>query len=367
MSRITRRSLLASVLAAPAAIASARAQDKRRISFTLPFLAEGSNAYAHVTKAMGFWDEAGLDVTISRGFGSVAAAQAVAAGKFDFGLAVPSSSIQQAAKGLGIVAIACCGYDATMGICVPKDSPIHVPRDLEGRKMGAVVTSGEFPFLPAFAKLTGFDLKAVEIVQTDPNVRQRLLTGGQVDCISGFAVSFIPPLIAQNYDAHSMLYGDHGLTLYNNALLTRPAMVEQEPKLCAAVAAGLVKGMKATLLDLDEAVSLFVREVPETALARGGAERTRIGLGIFANSILRDDVLANGLGHAVEADYGEMIDLHMRYVAAPGDRTPKVKEVMTNDFVGGLSFTPEEWQKARRNAEPYTKYLSGKDSSGKAG
>lgn len=367
MSKLTRRRLIAAALAAPAVVTAARAQNKRRISFTLPYLAEGSNAYAFVTRAKGYWDELGLDVAISRGFGSVAAAQAIAAGKFEFGLAVPSSAIQQAAKGLPIVAIACAGYDATMGVCVLNGSPIHSPRDIEGRKMGSVVASGEYPFLPAFARLAGFDLKAVEIVQTDPNVRQRLLTSRQVDCISGFAVSFLPPLLSQNYDAQAIPFSDYGLTLYNNALLTRPAMLANEPKLCADVAAGLLKGMKYTMLDPDDAVALFVKEVPETALSRGGVERTRIGVGIFTHTMLRDEPLSHGLGYAVPADYEEMIDLHMKYVAAAGDTTPRLGDVMSNDVIGALTLTAEELARARSNAEPFRRYLSQKYLSQKAG
>ncbi|MEP9379471.1 ABC transporter substrate-binding protein [Aquabacter sp. CN5-332] len=366
MAKLTRRGFMGSMLAAPAILAapalirSAHSQEKRKITFTLPFLAEGGNAYAYVAKAKGYWDELGLDVTISRGYGSVAASQAIAAGQFQFGLAVPTSSIQQSAKGLGLVAIACAGYDATMGICLLNSSPIHKPADLAGKKMASVVTSGEHPFLPAFAKITGFDLKSVEIVQTDPNVRQRLLVSGQVDCMSGFAVSFIPPLISQNYQAHAMLYSDYGLTLYNNTLLTQPAMLEKEPKLCADVAAGLIKGIKYTLLEPEDSIKLFVKEVPETALSQGGVERTRLGLGIFANSILHEELQKYPIGYSVPADYEEMTELVMKYVASPDDKAPKLKDVMSNDFIGSIKLTPEEWTKAKANAEPFRKYLSEK-------
>ncbi|MEP9355776.1 ABC transporter substrate-binding protein [Xanthobacter sp. KR7-65] len=366
MLKLTRRGFMGSMLAAPAVLAapaiigSAHSQEKRKITFTLPFLAEGNNAYVFVAKAKGYWDELGLDVTVSRGYGSVAAAQAIAAGQFQFGMAVPTAAIQQAAKGLGLVAIASAGYDATMGICLLNSSPIHAPKDLAGKKMASVVTSGEHPFLPAFAKITGFDLKSVEIVQTDANVRQRLLTTGQVDCMSGFAVSFIPPLISQNYEAHAMLYSNHGLTLYNNALLTQPATLEKEPKLCADVAAGLLKGLKYTLLEPEESIKLFAKEVPETTLSPGGLERTRIGIGICSNSALFDVAQKNGLGYASESDYGEMIDLVMKYVAGPSDKAPKVKDVMSNDYIGKLMLTPEEWTQAKAKAQPFVKYLAEK-------
>lgn len=364
--KITRRGFIGSmlvaptVLAAPAIITSAHSQEKRKISFTLPFLAEGGNSYAYAAKGMGYWDELGLDVSISRGYGSIAAAQAIANGKFDFGLAVPTASIQQAAKGLDLVAFACSGYDATMGICLLDGSPIKTPKDLAGKKLASVVTSGEHPFLPAFAKLTGLDMKSVDIVQTDPNVRLKLLLSHQVDAMSGFAVSFIPPLISQGHMAHSMLYSDYGLTLYNNALLAKPSMLEKEPKLCADIATGLIKGMKYALLEPEKTVDLFLKQVPEARLTKGGVERIRLGLGIFANSMLHPVAEKKPLGYSVPDDYDEMIELVMKYVAGPDDKAPKLKSVLTNDFIGNNTFTPEEWKKATANAAPYRKYLSQK-------
>src|SRR3984957_21358045 len=72
------------------------AQNKRAIKFTLPWVAEGSTLYTYVAKGMGFWDRHGLDVDIARGSGSIASAQAIGDGRFDFGLSTPSIAILQA-------------------------------------------------------------------------------------------------------------------------------------------------------------------------------------------------------------------------------------------------------------------------------
>jgi NitT/TauT family transport system substrate-binding protein len=111
------------------------------------------------------WEKYGLDVEIARGSGSVAAAQAIGEARFDFGMASPSASILQAIKGLPTVALAACAYDATMGIGVLNDGPIKTPKDLEGSQLASTVTSGEYPFLPAFAENAGFDLEKVTRIQ----------------------------------------------------------------------------------------------------------------------------------------------------------------------------------------------------------
>jgi NitT/TauT family transport system substrate-binding protein len=358
MSSISRRSVASGLLAAPFLnLRGAHGQDKRKITLTLPFLAEGSNAFAFVAKANGYWDEAGLDVQISRGYGSVVAAQAVATGKFQFGLASGSAGIQQAAKGLSITSIACCGYDATMGLCVLKDSPIKSPKDLAGKRLGSTISSGEYPFLDLFGQRAGFDLKKVQIVQTDANVRQRLLMTGDVDVISGYAISFVPPLVTQKYEPRSMLFSHYGMTFYNNVLLTQKELLRDERKLCADMAAGIIKAVKFTMLDPEGALKLFLKQVPETALSATGAEAVRLGIGIFNVGMLTDAARLNGIGYTAPEDYKTMTDLVMTYAASPGDSRPDVASSFTNDFVGSVRCTPDEWARAEAAAQPFRQYL----------
>jgi ABC-type nitrate/sulfonate/bicarbonate transport system substrate-binding protein len=240
---LSRRSLIgAASLAAPfVATGTLRAAPLRKVKFTLPWVAEGSNAVAFVAKANGYFAEAGLDVDISRGYGSVAAAQAVGSGQFDFGMGAASAGIQQAAKALPVISIGCLGYDATMCLAVNGDSPVHEPKDLAGKSIGGTVNSGEYPFLPAFAKAAGLDFSTVKLVTADPNVRQRLLMEGQVDAICGFAISIAPIFVANNKPVRFMPYSAYGLKFYNNAVFTRTEVLKAEPALCEGMAKAMLK------------------------------------------------------------------------------------------------------------------------------
>jgi NitT/TauT family transport system substrate-binding protein len=351
----SRRALLTTAaLAAPALLTGRlRAAPTRKVKLTLAWLAEGSNAVAFVAKANGYWAEAGLDVEISRGYGSIAAAQAVAAGQFEFGLAAASSGIQQSAKGLPVVALTCAGYDATMSVAVLDSSPYRAPKDLAGKSIGCTVNSGEYLFLPAFAKAAGWDLASTKIVQVDPNVRQRVLMEKQVEAISGFAISIAPVLVANNLKPRFMLYSAQGLKFYNNALLTRPETLKADPKTCAALAEGLNKATKFCLLQPADALALFMKQVPETALAAHGADQVRTGLGIFNMSAIGAPAKAHGIGWSDPADYTTMTDMVMKYAADPADKRPDLGSLFTNDFAGGVTLTPEEWAKAEANVKEY--------------
>ena len=359
--RLSRRRALAAAGVALGGIAFPRlvfAQNKRAVAFTLPWVAEGSNLFTYVAKGMGFWEKHGLDVDIARGSGSVAAAQALGEGRFEFGMASPSAAILQAVKGLPTVALAACAYDATMGIGVLNDGPIKTPKDLEGRQMASTVTSGEYPFLPAFAEKAGFDLAKVTRVQVDNKVRDRLLPEGKVDAISGYASSAMPSYIATGVKARFMLFSDFGLLNYGTTLLTQPKRVAEEPELCAALVDGALQGLKATMLDPAEAMKVFFKQVPEMALATQAREQIRVGTGINIYVSARDIIKTHGMGYSEPKDYEVMTDLVMKYIARDTDKRPEVADMMTNRFAGGLKLTPAEWEQTQKNAQEYRVYVS---------
>jgi NitT/TauT family transport system substrate-binding protein len=334
------------------------AQNKHAIKFTLPWVAEGATLYAFVAKGMGFWDRHGLDVDIARGSGSVASAQAIAEGRFDFGLSTPSIQILQAVKGLPIVALACCAYDATMGVCVMNDGPIKAAKDLEGRTIASVLLSADYPFFAPFAAKTGIDASKVTRLQVDNKVRDRLLPDGKVDAITGFASSVMPVYASTGVKAHFMLYSDYGLINYGTTIMTQPQRVADEPELCAAFVDGIMEALKATMLDPDEALNVFLKQVPELALVPHAREQARVGAGIMIYTVARDLAKEHGLGYIDPKDYETMADMVMQYLANPGDARPEIGKLMTDRFVGGVKFSPAEWGQAQKNAGEFRAYVS---------
>jgi ABC-type nitrate/sulfonate/bicarbonate transport system substrate-binding protein len=109
------------------------AQKKVTVKYTLGWLPEGANIWSYAAKQ--FWAKAGIDVVIEKGSGSAAATQAIAQGKYEFGIPAAPNSIQQAVKGLPLLSLGCFNYDTTMGVAVRPESPIKAPADLKGKKM----------------------------------------------------------------------------------------------------------------------------------------------------------------------------------------------------------------------------------------
>lgn len=332
-------------------------QGLTKVSFTTSWIPEGPNLFAYVARDRGFWKKLGLDVSVARGSGSGAAAQAVGAGTFDFGMSATPTVIVQAAKKLPITCIGQINYDALMGVGVLAASPIKVPKDLEGKKLGASVSSGEYPFLPLYADKAGFDLSKVQIVQVDGKVRERSLVEKQVDAVAAFATSTVPSLASIGTDVRFLLFAGAGIQFYGQSLITQPRRVADDPGLCAAVVEGALEAIKFTMTNFDEAVDIFLKANSEVAMSSSGKEYTRIGLGLTTITNLVPEVKEHGFGWADPAKVKTMSELVVKYAAGDGAVAPDLDALFTNRFAGKVKLSAAELAAAEKAAQPYRRYL----------
>jgi NitT/TauT family transport system substrate-binding protein len=121
---------LSMAIALPAAAGDA-------VGFALDWVVNGTHAGYFVAQKKDNYGEAGLDVTLSRGFGSGDTIKRVATGTASFGLADTGAIIAAQANEEVPVRIVAMIYDrATLGIIYLAESGIKGPKDLEGRKIG---------------------------------------------------------------------------------------------------------------------------------------------------------------------------------------------------------------------------------------
>lgn len=329
----------------------------RTVKFTLAWLAQGSSLYAYVARSKGFMKARGIDLEIARGFGSMAAAQTIAGGQFDFGIVTAPPLVLSVAKSLPLIALCTCDYDSSMGVGVLQDSPIKKPQDLAGKKIGAVPTSGEYPLFPAYAKKVGLDMGSVELVHMDNKVVERALIEKQVDAIMGFGSSSLPVILSKNVPVRWMLYSAAGINTYGQAITTQTKTLQDDPALCEAVVDGMLEALKFTLTNPQESMELFFKEVPEMALNSSAKEFARIGLGMWHFGIDHPEPREHALGWSDAKVYGEMTDLVMAYLATPEMKRPPIDALFTNRFVGNYKLTDPEWAAVTARVAEFGKYV----------
>jgi NitT/TauT family transport system substrate-binding protein len=337
--------------------APAIAQSMRTVKLTLPWLANGSSLFAYVAKNQGFFRKRGIDIVISRGFGSVAAAQAVGAGEFDFGFIFAGGTILGAARGLPLVALSTLGYDATMGMALRGDSPIKTPKDLQGKKIGTVPASAEAPYWPAFARKVGVDTSTVTMVQMDNRVVEQGLVNKQVDAITAIGSSSIPVIMAMKEPVRFMLWSNAGIALYAGQVVTRPEILTKDKELCRAVNDALTEGLAYALKDPEAGIDIFLKEVPEIGITAGGKENARISQGLMHYTVVSPEAQNNSIGYTDTTKASEMVDLVMEFGAPKDAKKPVVNELFTNELVGSVKLSPEEWMKVKKNVAEYAAIL----------
>ena len=117
----------------------------------------------YAARKQGFWKDRGLDVSISRGFGSSNASKTVGLGRYDFGQADIAAMLKGAAAGLPLVSIGMVNQRSPICIVTLEDSGIRAPKDLEGHKLGGSPGGGTRNLWPAFAKANNIDRSKVKI------------------------------------------------------------------------------------------------------------------------------------------------------------------------------------------------------------
>ena len=361
-SRLNRRSVLglaAGVAACAWQPKRVYAQTGRKVRFAVPWVPEGSNLQAYVARNKGFWKKAGLDVEMTTGTGSGAAAQAIATGQYDIGFINASTLPVVIPRGQALVALGQCDYKTTMGIGLLDSSPIRTPRDLEGRKVGATPNSSEFPFFPAYAQAAGFDAAKVDIVQVDARVRETALLQKQVDAITGVGSGILSQLIPRGEKIRFMLYADAGLNqLLGQTMVATPETIAKDPGMCAAVVEGMMEATRFAALNFDEAIAIFLKEVPEMALNPRAKDQLILGLGITQTMNLVPEVKEHGVGYMDPEKYMTMWDLTQRYVNKTNTPRPALDRYLTNRFVGAVRYTDAEWAAVDERLKPFKAYFS---------
>ncbi|VTY24848.1 Putative thiamine biosynthesis protein [Xylophilus ampelinus] len=359
---LSRRRLLkaAGAAAAGSALALPAFAQTRAISITLPWVVNGSNYWPMVGKELGYFKKRGIDLTVSRGNGSVAAAQAVANKQFDLGVVFFGGTLVNMARGLPLQALATVGYDSLMGNLVLADSPIRNPKDFEGKRVGTVATSAESPYWTAFAQKTGIDLSKVTRQQLDARLIERALMDKQVDAITAIGSSSIPVLDSLGVKTRFIPWAKSGIELYAAQVIARTETINADPGLCQAMVDGILESVVYTLKKPDESLEILYKAQPEIALAKGGKENARLSQGLAQATMVAPEAIEHGMGYSSIPKLAGMISLAARAGALKADAKPLVPEdLATNRFVGKIKLTSAEWDAIRKNVAPYSKMVSG--------
>ena len=354
---LSRRSLLhracqaTAVAALQPVLVSFDANAAESIKLTLPWIPEGEVSFMFAAKKQGFWSKRGLDVTITRGFGSGEAAKNVGLGRYDYGQADIAAMVNAMSAGLPLVSIAMVSQRSTVCIVTLKDSGITKPKDLEGKRYGGTPAGAPNNLWPAFARINHVDMAKVKMVAVQPGVDIQALINHNVDADATLYQSSAPYLWADKVPFNTIFFAKFGMDIYSLTFITQPNTIKKSPKQVAAFVEGVMEGLRFSYINPDQALADFVSAVPELGKTPRDREITRHSLLINTASGLTDDARKNGLGWHDPAKVGYTLRTVNTYLKLP--TPPPVSSIYTNEFVGNVKLTDAEWSKAREQAKDY--------------
>ena len=225
------------------------------VKLTLDWRFEGPAAGFLLAQDKGYFAEEGLNVTIDTGNGSVEAIPRVATGAYQFGFGDINSLVKfldedpsQPVKAIMMI------YDKPTFSVVGRRSlgVTDDPKSLEGKKLGAPPPDGAFAQWAAFVDAADIDTSGITLVSIGFPVREPMLASGDVDGVFGFAFSVILNLKANGVpddDIATILFADHGLNLYGNAVLVNETFAEENPEAVKGFVRALAKGFADAVAD----------------------------------------------------------------------------------------------------------------------
>ena len=352
----TRRSFLASttglglILAAgtaPAFIREAGASKMRKVTFMLPWLFVGGHAFEFVAQKQG-WKKRGLDVAITRGYGSGAACKTISAGKAMFGEASYGVMVNGVSKGLDVVAIGAKLQRSPIAISCRKDSGIKKAKDLEGKHIVQAAASGDTVMFPGFTRAAGIDSSKVKQTIVHPSKLISTVVNKQADCTGTYYVSNAATLASKTPSVHFM-YADFGLQTLDLGLITRSDMIKNDPDLVQAMVDGAMEGLKVQILDPNAALDIMIAAKPELKTRDRNVWLIHAG---NTNALsLGPAVKDHGLGYMLPDDQKRTRDVVIKYMEAKN--VPPVDKLFTNKFAGNIKMSADEYAAAVKNNAKY--------------
>lgn len=244
--------------------------DLQKVNYLTSFGQFGREAYAYVALEKGYFKDAGFDVTITKGNGTVEVMKQVAGGQADYGIGdFTAIAITLGKQKLPVTTVGMIQQRSMAAIVSLQGYGITKPEDLMDKSVGDQPGSTNQVMFPVYAKAVGIDEKKVTFIPSPPQNLPAVLSTKKVDAIGQFVVGV--PLVekadGQGRKAVVLPYGEKLPQLYGNAILTRSDVAKDHPDQVKKFTTALLKGLQDTIADPAAAAETLKKYVPTTDVA----------------------------------------------------------------------------------------------------
>jgi NitT/TauT family transport system substrate-binding protein len=260
--RLTRRTVLTALLAAPA-IRRAWAEETVTYLFPAPSFLPAFVPH-QLAQKRGYFTAQGLTVTFQTGRGGADTAKQVAVGNADLGGGVGETPMIVRPNGLPVRGVALLGGRSLYQIASRQAAGIKGPADLRGKKIGVIgyQDTSYYALLGALAA-AGVHKDELEIQSLGPAGMTQLMIAGKVD-----AIMAVPEWSYQIESAGVKLDNlpiDSLFPSMSQAVLASDTIIQRRPAVVKGFVAAILRAMHDCIDDPAAAAAEYVTAVPQQA------------------------------------------------------------------------------------------------------
>lgn len=290
------------------------------------WIPSGEHAAYYGGWSKGIYEKHGIDINITRGYGSGDTVTKLAGGAFDFGVADFGAVLAARAKtGVPVKTIGIMYTHSPHSLFVLESSGISDFKDLEGKRIGITPGNSHKLYFPKVAEKAGTDPSKIIWVNTDGATMAPLLIQGRLDAAPFYSIHhFYQNKAAEKVGEKIKVlpFEQVGFAIYAASLIASDKLIEENPDLVERFLAATYEAFEWAKENPEEACKLHTERVPEVAMddCMGSLEATltfvfnehseETGLGNYSPERLAFtwDVVKEAQGIESDFDPAEAID-----------------------------------------------------------
>lgn len=267
-SSIRRRTGLAALALTLLLGGPALAQDKVR--FQTDWIPSGEHAMYYGAWSKGIYAKHGIDITITRGYGSGDTVTKVAAGAADFGVAdIAAVMTARARTNVPVKTIAVLYNESPHSLFVLKSSGITNFKGLEGKKIGITPGNSHRFYFPEVAKKAGTDPNKLIWTNMDGAAMAAQLIAKNIDAAPFYSIHYYyinKAAVKAGQEILPLPFVEVGFKIYAASLITTDKMIQDKPDLVTRFLAATKEAFEWAAANPEEACKLHVVRFPEVEL-----------------------------------------------------------------------------------------------------
>lgn len=248
--------------------APAIAQDKVR--FQTDWIPSGEHAMYYGAWSKGIYAKHGIDITITRGYGSGDTVTKVASGAADFGVAdIAAVLTARARTNVPVKTIAVLYNESPHSLFVLKSSGITNFKGLEGKKIGITPGNSHRFYFPEVAKKAGTDPNKLIWTNMDGAAMAAQLIAKNIDAAPFYSIHYYyinKAAVKAGQEILPLPFVEVGFKIYAASLITTDKMIQDKPDLVTRFLAATKEAFEWAAANPEEACKLHVARFPEVEL-----------------------------------------------------------------------------------------------------